>query len=172
MKFSLKHTFDATIERYERALFHPALMDFLVPRMPGVKAVEVLEHVEENGVVRRKRRFIPNAPASLPVFARGVKPEMMQWVEDSVYERATHLFRYENVPNIPPSYRSWFVNKGEYRIDADGPRRVRRLITGELTLKVPLIGGIGERLIWKEAERNFESEAKALQEFLDTRADL
>jgi len=166
MKFTLTHHFDTTLERWESVLFLPELSDFVVARMPGVKAIEVLEQNDDGRIVQRKRRFLPNPPASLPFFARGVKPEMMQWVEESVYDRTTHRFTYENVPNIPASYRSYFVNRGTYELFEDRPGRVRRLITGELTLKIPLVGGMGEKLIWKEAERNFESEAKALQEYL------
>src|SRR5262245_55901970 len=99
MHFSLTHYFTATIEAYEHALFDPGLMEFLIPRMPSVREVQVLEFREEDGVVHRKRRFFPNPPAALPAFARVVKPEYMQWDEHSTFTRATKVFRYENHPN-------------------------------------------------------------------------
>ena len=167
MHFSLTHYFEASIDAYERALFDPGLMEFLIPRMPSVREVHVLEFREENGVVHRRRRFFPNPPKTLPAFARVLKPEYMQWEEHSTFDRATKVFHYENFPNIPPAYKHYFVNRGEYRLHPEGPARIRRVIDGELRLKVPLVGGLGEKLIWKEAERTFEQEAKGLQEFLD-----
>ncbi len=170
-RFTVENEFAASVAELEALLDSPALHERLQRAMPAIDAIEPLERLEDEREVRRRVRYRPNVDGKIPAFGRGVvKPEMLAWVEESVWDKAAHRYRYRIVPNLPAAWRDRFDSHGSYQLTATA-RGVHRLIEGEIHVRVPLVGGLVERMLVKEVEQNFRAEAEALRRFLaDTRA--
>jgi hypothetical protein len=164
MKFDVTHDFDTNMATLEKALFDPRLYSLLSENLESVKKVELLELKDEGREVRRKVRYVPST--EIPSFARGkIKPEMLEWVEDTTYDRERHQFDYRILPNIPERWHDRFASRGIYRLTEMGGK-VRRVIEGEVTIRVTLIGGMAERYVISQIKKNFDQEAEGLRAFL------
>ncbi|HJZ84150.1 MAG TPA: DUF2505 family protein [Polyangia bacterium] len=164
MKFELVHTFDTDLVNFEKALLDPRLYDMLGRTMDGLKKIEELERHDDGKRVRRRVRSVPQT--EVPAFARGkLKPEMLEWVEESTYDRELHRLEYRILPNIPERWHDRFRSQGTYSLTEVGGK-VRRVIDGEVVIKVSLIGGMAERYVVAQVKKNFEQEAEGLRAFL------
>lgn len=164
MKFELVHMFDCNLTTFEKALFHPELHKMLQTVMQGVKKIEPLESHDDGKQVVRKVKYVPTT--EVPSFARGkIKPEMLEWVEESTYDRERHRFDYRIVPNIPERWHDRFKSHGSYAVSEVGGK-VRRVIDGEVMIKVTLVGGMAERYVIGQVKKNFDQEADGLRKFI------
>jgi hypothetical protein len=171
MKFELVHLFATDLPTFEKALFHPDLPKSLEQIMAGVKVIEPLSSQDDGKKVVRRVRYVPST--EVPSFARGkIKPEMLEWVEESTYDRERHRFEYRIVPNIPERWQDRFKSSGSYSLTetagpVGGPSvQVRRVIDGDVMIKVALIGGMAERYVIGQVKKNFDQEADGLRKFL------
>jgi hypothetical protein len=166
MKFAIDHRFAASMEQLEHVLFAPSLYEALERGMPGIERIEPLERVDEGGVVRRRVRYTPRVGDKIPAFGRAVvKPSMLQWVEESTYDRARHRFDYRIVPNLPEAWRDRFRSSGCYELRTVG-EEVARHIDGDIDVRVPLLGRTVEKLLVREITDNFRAEAAILLRLL------
>ena len=165
MNFEIVHTFEAERERVERAMFDPRLSGYLTRRMTLVREIQLLDKREDDGgrLVRRVR-YVP-APMIRKVGAMPVRPEWMSWTEESSFEPGAHRVEYANVPTVP-AVAELMEQRGEIRFEKDGPGRTRRVIRGTLRIKMPMVGGAVERLIYPNAARILDEEAQALAAWL------
>src|SRR5205823_463628 len=145
-RFTVENEFPVSVAAFEALLDSPELPARLVKAMPGVDAIEPLERHEDEREVRRRVRYRPNVDGKIPAFGRAVvKPSMLEWVEESVWDKAAHNYRYRIVPNLPEAWRDRFDSHGRYQLTAT-TRGVRRLIEGEIHVRVPLVGGLVEKM--------------------------
>jgi hypothetical protein len=89
---------------------------------------------------------------------------MCAWDEQSVYEMRSHEGKWTIVPNIKLEWRRHFSAEGTYAVEALGGGRSRRLVTGEVELRVRVVRQVAERLIVAEVKKAFEAEAATLRE--------
>ena len=125
---------------------------------------EPLERVEENGRVRRRVKYVP-APLIESIGLKKVDPAWMAWVEESTYDRAAHRLEFRNVP-VVGKVRDLIENGGTLALREAGPAATERVIEGELRVKVFLVGKIAEKVIYANAGKILEDEARALAAFL------
>ena len=164
MKFELVHTFECDMATFEKALFHPDLHKMLAQAMSGIKKIEPLTSDDDGKKVVRRVKYVPNT--EVPSFARAkIKPEMLEWVEESTYDKERHRFDYRIVPNIPERWHDRFKSHGSYSVTEVGGK-VRRVIDGEVTIKVTLVGGMAERYVIGQVKKNFDQEADGLRKFI------
>ena len=164
MKFELVHNFDCTMATFEKALFHPDLHTMLAQAMSGIKKIEPLTSDDDGKKVVRKVKYVPTT--EVPSFARGkIKPEMLEWVEESTYDKERHKFDYRIVPNIPERWHDRFKSHGSYSV-TEVAGKVRRVIDGEVIIKVTLVGGMAERYVIGQVKKNFDQEAEGLRKFI------
>jgi hypothetical protein len=67
-------------------------------------------------------------------------------------------------PNVKPEWRKYFHAEGTYKLVPLERGRTRRLVEGELTLRVPVVQKVAERAILGEVRRMFDAEAETLRE--------
>ena len=143
MKFEFKHIFDADLETVERAMFDERLAGYLQERCPSVIRIEPLERNDTDDAIERKVRYEP-VPMIKKVGPKKVPPEAMIWVEESRYDRKRRQMTFDNVP-AHAKVKKLMTNRGTIRLLRLGPGRTERIMEGELTEKVPLLGRVGIR---------------------------
>ncbi|MEW5849581.1 MAG: DUF2505 domain-containing protein [Myxococcota bacterium] len=159
----LNQSYDVPPSVLMDALLHPQLDAFMAERVPDLQSRTELRRVERGNVVERAVRCVP--VPKIPEAARhAVKPDMIQWVEESRADRSTGVI---TVRVIPDSFRSVFDFQGTMRITPQGSGALRR-VEGQLTIKMLLVGKLVEDYLIEEIRRNMEAEGEALREFVRT----
>lgn len=167
MRFSVEHQLPGTLARLEALLVDPGLYARLERALPALERIDLLTHVEANGLIRRRVRYTPRPDtARVPAFGRGrVTPEMLIWVEESTYDRAAQRIDYVVEPNLPERWRDRFESRGVFTFREEGGGVVRR-IDGEVVVRVPIVGLLAERALVKEARAGFDADARVLASWL------
>jgi hypothetical protein len=165
--FEIVHEFDIPLDALELAVISPNLVDKLGPKLSvlkvGIEKLTQRSHVLKNGVLERVWHYQANV--KLPPFARGyVTKEMCAWDEQSTYDLKRHESTWTITPAIKPEWRKYFAASGKYEIVALGNGRAKRIVTGELSLAVPVMKGVAERMIVGEVKKTFEAEAATLRD--------
>jgi hypothetical protein len=165
--FEIAHEFDIPLDALELAVISPSLVDKFgatVNRLRvGIEKVTERSRSLRNGVLERVWRYQANV--NVPQFARGhLTREMCAWDEQSVYEMARHRGRWTIVPNVKPEWRRYFSSAGSYEIESLGDGRSRRVVQGELDLRVRVVRQVAERLILSEIRKAFDAEATTLRD--------
>jgi hypothetical protein len=166
MKFKFEHTFPVDVDRLEKAMFNPELPAFLKKKMSSLKEMEVLERNESDSAIERRVRYVPE-PLIKKVGPKKVPPEAMIWVEESRYDKSTRRMSFDNVPTHPQVVKL-MTNTGTITLAPTSGGQSRRTMEGELKVKVPILGRIAEKIIFKTARNVIEEEAAALKAFLET----
>jgi hypothetical protein len=165
--FAIAHEFDIPLDALELAVISPDLVDkfsaLAHQKGAGIEKVTERSRSLKNGVLERVWHY--QAHVRLPKFARGyVTPEMTTWDEQSVYEMSKHRGRWTIVPNVKPGWRKYFSAAGTYTIEPLGDGRSRRVVEGDIDLRVRVVRQVAERLILGEVKKAFESEAATLRD--------
>ncbi len=166
MRFSVEHKLPGTLARLEALILDPSLYQRLERTLPGFQRIELLASDEADGVLCRRVRYTPRAHDRVPGFGRGIiTPEMLIWVEESRFDRARHRIDYVVEPNLPERWRDRFDSRGSFTFREEAGGIVRR-IDGEVTVRVPLVGGLAERVLVQEVRAGFDAEAAILAGWL------
>ena len=166
MRFSVEHKLPGTLSRLEAIITDPQLYDRLARALPGLERIELLASEEMDGILRRRVRYTPRAHDRVPAFGRGlVTPEMLIWVEESAFDRAAGRIDYRVEPNLPARWRDRFDSRGCFTFRQEAGGIVRR-VDGEVTVRVPVVGGLAERVLVKEAQAGFDADAAVLASWL------
>ena len=161
MRFKLVHYFNVNRETFERLTQDTNLQDY-IDALPNLAEREDLECKEDERYVRTRVRvfavgFIPREVRHL------LKPKMLTWIEESVYDKLNHTFDWK----IIPYYFSEIVDcRGTYKYIDESPTRMRRELDGVLNISVPVLGPMGEQYIIKLLKKNFEAEYKVTTNYL------
>jgi hypothetical protein len=164
MDFRIVHYFDADREQVEDAMFEASLTPLLLRDMTLIREIELLEQRSDPRHVWRRVRYVP-VPMIKRIGPKEIPPEWMAWTERSAFHRLAHEMEYENVPEIG-AVADRMEQRGMVRFEQVGPRRTRRVITGVLRVKVPIVGRLAERIIYANAIPILEEEARVLAEYL------
>ena len=167
MHFAIAHEFDIPLDALELAVISPNLVDKFGATVHklgvGIEKVTERSRSLKNGTLERAWHY--QAHIKLPKFARGyVTPDMTAWDEQSVYEMGKHRGRWPIVPNVKPEWRKYFSATGTYAIEPLGDGRSRRVVQGDLELRVRVVRQVAERLMLGEIKKAFEAEAATLRD--------
>ena len=161
---------------FPRAVVFSAYRDHLpdlVPYLPNMKSIEVLERKEDNGKITLKNLW--TAKTEIPKAAQAfIKPEMLTWFDHATWDNAT----FTNVWRTEMRAMTEVVDcRGGNSFEEAGPDATILRLRGELTLhlnKVPgvprlLAGSIGpmvEKFIVALLKPNLEETSKGLEKYL------
>lgn len=160
MRFLLEQRFAAAPHVVARAYTDPALYELLAedaalgrPEFLGRSGDG--DHVE----VEVRYRFCGNlSPAARKV----VDPDKLSWVEASSHDLAACRASFRMIPD---NYADRFRSAGSYTFRADGDGTLR-VSEGELTVRVPLVGGAVERAIVSGLAEHLRAEIPVVERFL------
>jgi hypothetical protein len=165
--FEIAHEFDIPFDALELAVISPSLVDKLGAKVQELRVgiEKITEHQRSltDGVLDRVWRYQANV--HIPQFASAyMTREMCAWDERSVYTMARHAGRWTIEPNVKPEWRKYFVSSGTYTVEALGGGRSRRIVEGDLELRVRVVRQMAERLILAEVRKAFDAEAATLRD--------
>jgi hypothetical protein len=161
--FEITHIFN----RIDRQGYIALLLDdefngWLEQQLP-VKERKVIEHSEQNGVIVRRIR-IDSGRKLPPAAARVVGADHVHYIETSVYRKGGDSLCWE----ISPSVMSDKIkSSGMVSFVEIGEKTVRRVIKGELTVRVFGVGRIVEKAIIERLGRGFDQIAALTQKYID-----
>ena len=146
MNFDIVQDLTAAADTIDAALVDPGFL-VRMAELPKLGSADVLDQRRDGDVVYQDVRYLFQAELSRAV-TRVVDPKLMTWIERSVCDLATHETQCE----IRPDHYSGLLS-GRYRstIVAVGSS-ARRTLTGEVKVRMPLVGGkvegaiVGHRL--------------------------
>jgi len=143
------------------------VIEVLKSRMAHVQEAETLSWSEQSGRIDRKVRYMP-VPKIKAVGPKKVEPRWMEWIEESRLDLARGTATYVNVPTAH-QVAELLKNSGEVQFESAGPGRARRILSGELKVKVFLLGTIAEHVIHGYAAEIVNEEAAALARLIQER---
>lgn len=163
MHFEIAHDFEIPRDAIELAVISPDLFARLKERLSNMESLLQQQHELTDGVLERVWAFQANV--KVPVFAKKViTREMLSWNELSRYELARHEARWNVTPNVKPEWQKYFHASGSYRLEELASGRSRRVVSGELELRVPVVQRVAERAILGEIRKTFDAEAETLRD--------
>ncbi len=162
MHFTIAHEFDIPRDALELAVLSPDLFGKMKARLGSVKGVEQKEHRLDAGKLHRRWTFRANI--NVPNFAKKhVTADMLVWDEESTYAIGGHEATWEVF--LKPEWQKHFSAKGNYLLVELDAGRSKRVIEGELDLRVPaVVRKVAEAFILSEVKKTFEVEAETLRE--------
>jgi hypothetical protein len=170
MQFAIEHDFDIPRDAIELAVLSPSLADELAPRLgASIDRVDQTAHELKGGVLERVWSW--HANVKLPSFAeRYVTKEMCAWDERSTYVLESHASSWSIHPHVKPEWQKYFEAKGTYELVSLGDGRTRRVVRGEIDLRVSaLVKHVAERMIVNEVRKQFDAEAATLRDLATLR---
>lgn len=157
MRFRIVQDFAADADRVQEAYLDPAFLQAM-GALPKLGAPELLSEERDGDVVRRRVRFHFAGDLNSAVRAV-VDPAKLSWIEESttnVTERRTSW------TIRPDHYADNLASSGESRLEPTGASTSRRTTTGEVTVKVFLVGSKVEGAIISGMEEHAARERAAL----------
>lgn len=156
MKFRFDQLIPARLAAVEAALLDREFVAATAD-LPKLGAPQVLELSRDGDRARQRIRYRFTAPLSGAV-TRVVDPGKLTWVDDARYDLTTHASRHRIMPD---NYADRLQAGYDVALEPLGDS-TRRLVTGELTVHVPLVGGRVERVIVDGLEEHATAEAELL----------
>ena len=160
MRFSVEHRFAASLPAVERSMTDPEFFAQLRD-LPGIEAPVLLERREQPGSVQLAVRYVFSG--DLPSVARRVLGRgELAWVQRSTVDLERHRTDFTIVPE---AHAELLTCTGGYLLRR-AESQTARTISGELRVRVPLLGGRAERAIVGGLVERLDAEAEALQRWL------
>lgn len=157
MRFRIVQEFAAPADRIQEAYLDPAFLDSM-GALPKLGAPQLLSEEREGQEVRRRIRFHFAGDLNSAVRAV-VDPAKLSWVEEST----TFLSDLRTAWTIRPDhYADKLSGHGESVIEPVGETASRRITTGEVRVKVFLVGSKVEGAIVSGMEEHAVLERTAL----------
>lgn len=162
MDFTLHQQIDAPVDAIEAALVDSTFLQRM-DELPKLGSAEIVRNDRDGDVVQLAVRYLFQAELSSAV-TRVVDPDKLTWVEEStcdlVAHRTTCVIRPDNYANLlQGSYDATITVAGSGST---------RTITGQLKVKVPLLGGKVEKAIVGGLAENAEAQASLLTSFISS----
>lgn len=160
MKFEIAQDLAARVTDVDDALVDPTFL-IRMAELPKLGSAEVLDHRRDGDVVHQDVRFLFQAELSRAV-TRVVNPALMTWIERSVCD----LTRHETTCEILPDHYTGLLT-GRYRsvVGGQGTGSLRT-ISGELKVRMPLVGGKVEGAIIGGLKENAAAQVGLLDDFI------
>lgn len=160
MRFTIEQRIDAPIDTVHAALLD---RDFLAAssELPKIGNAALLDEQRDGNRVTRRIRYRFTGELSSAVTAV-VNPEKLTWIDESTDDLVAHTSDHRIVPD---HYADRFT--AEYRsvLRADGSTTTRT-VTGEVKIRMPLVGGRVEKAIVSGLEEHAEAEAALVEQWI------
>lgn len=161
--FRLEHDFpDIPVDLFERYLNDPELIGML-GGMPAFRSRDLVDKKDLGGGII-EWRFKVVAGGDLPSSARRVVSEdMLTWHEDTKFVPAEHTIYWKIMP-LKDKVKDMLEAHGVWKLIPQG-KGTRRIIEGNITVKVPIVGKVVEQFIAAELKKNYDVEPDIQRKF-------
>lgn len=163
MHFELSQRFAAPASDVAQAFADPALYEALAS-LPKLGAPEVLDRTTRGDIVHLRVRYQFAGELSAAVKAV-VDPAKLTWIDDSRHDLARRTVTFTLQPD---HYADRFRAEGSYRFEpaSDDPGSANRTTSGELKVRMLLVGGQVERAILSGLREHQQDEVLIVERWL------
>ena len=166
MRFQLQQRIAAPVDAVVAAFVDPGFYESL-EALPNLARPELLSH-EVNGThVRMRVRYRFTGQLNAAVRA-AIDPKKLTWVEDADHDTAAHRVTFRMIAD---HYADRFTASGSYRFEAAGEASTTRNCTGDIKIRMPLVGGRVENAIVSGLHEHLDSEVDLVERWIRSRAD-
>lgn len=163
MQYTISDDFDTSVQHYWDVFFDEAYGAALFKHLKvGREVLEVKREGEGDGlIIRRKIKLTPQreVPALVKSFVSGA----ITYTEQNVYTARTSAM---DVVTTPGFMADKLLTRGVYKVQALGPDKVRRTWDGEISCKVPFVGGKVEKHIVEEVTQSYRDTTEFTRKWL------
>ena len=121
---------------------------------------EVLLEEERNGLTFMKLRIVVEKPLP-PMAAKVIGSTQLSWIQEQLIDDVQRVMNWKIT--IPSAKK--VQSSGVFRIEDMGGK-ARRIVEGDVSVKIPLVGKKAEQHICKQLEESYEKSAKFTQNWL------
>ncbi|HNU69593.1 MAG TPA: DUF2505 family protein [Myxococcota bacterium] len=161
MKFRYEHDFQCDRKKLVAAMFADGVTESLKADMKTLTDASTLEWRQDGGRIFRRVRYLL-VPIIDEIAGRKVDPKWMEWIEEAEVDVESGRATFRNVPTTP-SIAAIMENTGTMEFVDLGGGRTRRIVSGELKIKVFLVGMVAEVIIADKARGLLDDEAAAMR---------
>jgi hypothetical protein len=166
LKFKYEHDFPCDKKALLEVVFENKITERLKPDMKTIVDAETLDWQRNGDIITRRVRYLP-VPMIDSVGSKKVEPRWMEWIEESQADLLSGRVTFKNVPTTH-GVAELLENSGVMEFVSLGSGKSRRVLTGELKVKVFLLGKIAEMIIADKARLILDDEAAALKRYLES----
>ncbi len=161
MRLEARHEFPAPVADVERAMADPAFYDQLHD-LPDLAPPEVLDRTEVGSRITLRVRYVFTGHVDL-IVRRVVNIDQLVWIQTTEFDTHAHE---ATLTVVPEKLGSMLQCAGKFELASTSAGGTVRTLTGELKVKVPLLGGRAERALAPGILRRIDLEADALRTWL------
>lgn len=162
MNFNVEHVFRGiTRAEYENLYFDEAFNIALCKAVNLARSVVSIQRDDQ----RIDRRVLVGPDREVPkAIQKVLSTDRIEYEEHIRYAFGEFSGTWETTPNIMPSK---VTSKGGFQFKEEGPEAVRRVVTGEISVKIFGVGGVIEKFILEDVKKSYNDAAKFTQEWID-----
>jgi hypothetical protein len=162
LHFHLEHLIRAPVATVEAILLRPATLQALAQRSPIGYRAELVSLGEVGDLVDRVARF--DARDLRSVAGPGLPTDRAIWTERLIWRRRDHAATFIVLPVLTSLPQRSFACHGEYLLFPEGGQTTRRVVDGQVSVEVPVVGPELERAINRLLRIHFDAEAHVLED--------
>ncbi len=162
MRFELVQNLEAPIDAVEEALVDPRFLETLgtLPKLGRPQLIERRD-MSDRVFLRVRYDFVGDLSPAVKAI---IDPARLSWVEESTQDRTTHRTKTAIVPD---HYTSMLECSATTVLSTDqSTGKTRRVTTGDVFVRVPLVGGRAESAIISGMREHAQLEAEALDQWV------
>lgn len=167
------------MQRYRFTDYYTCPLDVtvhLLMETPGIYDLQDLPNVSKSELMEERdagdRKYIKvkwNVHGQIPPLAQKIiKPEMLTFIEDSVWDRKTLTYSTKIIPHF---FKQQVDCRHKVEFFDNGDGRTKRVLSGFFEFKVPIIGPLFEVVVIKYLKQNSDADFKlssnALKKYIE-----
>ena len=158
--FSIVHHFETDRDTFWKIFFHEPYNEELYQRI-GVKERRLLEKAETPEGIHFVVRIMPRR--DLPGFLKKLIGGDLGYTEISTWHRATDTIDVRVEPTL---VKDKVEIKALYKLEPDGPGRLKRTFAGTISVDVLLVGRKVEEFVIADMTRAYDTAAQVTSEWI------
>jgi hypothetical protein len=162
MKYKGTHVFDAPIEMVELA----REKRFEKPEFfPELKARKEIERIEEGNILKSKRTM--ELAAKVPPALRMIlSPDMLNCIDESVYDRSTGVHTWTVVPSFKTELFRCTGQSKYKEITVGGEVKTQRELELTVEVKIPMLGKLAEQVVLDAYKKNVDKDVVTIKKMI------
>ncbi len=170
-RYNIVQYYDFYVDTVCKILMDNDQPSYSLEDLPNVSQSIPLECVEKDGIKYIKNKW--NVHGQMPpIVQKIIKPEHLNFIEESTWDRAKHLYSTKIIPGVLRDKINC-AHKLEFIDEGDG--RTKRVLTGHFELKIPIVGpvfeGIVVTLLKKNCDDDYRLSVKAIEDHVRKNGD-
>jgi hypothetical protein len=161
MRFQLEQRIAGPVDAVANAFVDPGFYESL-EALPDLARPELLSREVRGAIVRLRVRYRFTGHLSAAVRA-AVDPAKLTWVEEADHDLPAHNVSYRMIAD---HYADRFTCSGTYRFKPAGESATTRVCTGDLKIRMPLVGGRVENAIVSGLREHLGAEVELVERWI------